>query len=34
VPACLNVITDPKPISPGSIVLAMVAGFDVSNFFK
>jgi len=34
VPACLNVITDPKPISPGSIVLAMVAGFDVSKFFK
>lgn len=33
-PACLNVITDPKPISPGSIALAMVAGHDVSKFFK
>lgn len=33
-PACLNVITDPKPISPGSIALAMIAGHDVSKFFK
>ncbi|MGB9699854.1 MAG: thiamine pyrophosphate-binding protein [Thermodesulfobacteriota bacterium] len=33
-PACLNVVTDPKPISPGSIALAMVAGLDVSKFFK
>ncbi len=33
-PACLNVMTDPKPISPGSIALAMVAGHDVSKFFK
>lgn len=33
-PACLNVLTDPKPISPGSIALAMVAGLDVSKFFK
>lgn len=34
VPACINVLTDPKPISPGSIALAMVAGHDVSKFFK
>jgi len=33
-PACLNVVTDPQPISPGSIALAMVAGLDVSKFFK
>lgn len=33
-PVCLNVLTDPKPISPGSIALAMVAGLDVSKFFK
>lgn len=34
VPACLNVLTDPKPISPGSIALAMVSGVDVSKIFK
>ncbi len=34
VPACLNVLTDPKPISPGSIALAMIGGVDVSKFLK
>jgi acetolactate synthase-1/2/3 large subunit len=34
VPVCINVMTDPKPISPGSIVLAMLGGADVSRFFK
>jgi hypothetical protein len=27
-------MTDPKPISPGSIALAMIGGVDVSKFFK
>ncbi|MDJ0787372.1 MAG: thiamine pyrophosphate-binding protein [Myxococcota bacterium] len=26
-PACLNVMTDPEPISPGSVALAMVGGY-------
>jgi len=34
VPVCINVMTDPKPISPGSIGLAMIGGVDVSKFFK
>ena len=34
VPVCINVMTDPKPISPGSIALAMIGGVDVSKFFK
>ncbi len=34
VPVCINVLTDPKPISPGSIGLAMIAGADVSKFLK
>ena len=33
-PVCINVMTDPKPISPGSIALAMIGGVDVSKFFK
>lgn len=32
-PACINVITDPVPISPGSIALASMGGVDVSKFF-
>jgi acetolactate synthase I/II/III large subunit len=31
--ACINVITDPEPISPGSIALASMGGVDVSRFF-
>jgi hypothetical protein len=27
-------MTDPKPISPGSIALAMIGGVDVSKFLK
>ena len=34
VPVCINVMTDPKPISPGSIGLAMIGGVDVSKFLK
>jgi acetolactate synthase-1/2/3 large subunit len=34
VPVCINVLTDPKPISPGSIGLAMIGGVDVSKFLK
>ncbi len=34
VPVCINVMTDPKPISPGSIALAMIGGTDVSKYFK
>ena len=34
VPACINVMTDPKPISPGSIALAMIGGVDISRFLK
>jgi len=34
VPVCINVLTDPKPISPGSIGLAMIGGADVSKFLK
>jgi acetolactate synthase-1/2/3 large subunit len=34
VPVCINVMTDPKPISPGSIALAMIGGVDVSKFLK
>jgi acetolactate synthase-1/2/3 large subunit len=34
VPTCLNVMTDPKPISPGSIGLAMIGGVDISRFLK
>ena len=34
VPVCINVLTDPKPISPGSIALAMIGGVDVSKFLK
>ena len=34
VPVCLNVLTDPKPISPGSIGLAMIGGADISRFLK
>jgi len=33
-PVCINVMTDPKPISPGSIALAMIGGVDVSKFLK
>jgi acetolactate synthase-1/2/3 large subunit len=33
-PVCINVLTDPKPISPGSIALAMIGGVDVSKFIK
>ena len=33
-PVCINVMTDPKPISPGSIGLAMIGGVDVSKFLK
>ncbi len=34
VPVCINVLTDPKPISPGSIGLAMIGGADISRFLK
>jgi acetolactate synthase-1/2/3 large subunit len=34
VPVCINVVTDPKPISPGSIGLAMIGGADISRFLK
>ncbi len=34
VPVCINILTDPKPISPGSIALAMIGGVDVSKFLK
>jgi acetolactate synthase-1/2/3 large subunit len=34
VPVCINVLIDPKPISPGSIGLAMIGGVDVSKFLK
>ncbi len=32
-PACINIVTDPEPISPGSIALASMGGVDVSKFF-
>lgn len=32
-PSCINIITDPEPISPGSIALASMGGVDVSKFF-
>ena len=31
---CINVMTDPKPISPGSIALAQMGGVDVSKFME
>jgi len=31
---CLNVMTDPRPISPGSIALAQMGGVDVSKFME
>ena len=31
--SCINIITDPEPISPGSIALASMGGVDVSRFF-
>ena len=30
--ACINVMTDPEPISPGSLALAAMGGYDVSKF--
>ena len=30
--ACINVVTDPEPISPGSLALAAMGGHDVSKF--
>lgn len=30
--ACINVMTDPEPISPGSLALAAMGGHDVSQF--
>jgi thiamine pyrophosphate-dependent acetolactate synthase large subunit-like protein len=32
--ACINVITDPEPISPGSLALASMGGHDISEFMK
>jgi thiamine pyrophosphate-dependent acetolactate synthase large subunit-like protein len=32
-PACINIMTDPVPISPGSVALASMGGVDVSKFF-
>jgi acetolactate synthase-1/2/3 large subunit len=34
VTACINVLTDPTPISPGSLALAMIGGVDVSKFME
>jgi acetolactate synthase-1/2/3 large subunit len=31
---CINVMTDPRPISPGSIALAQMGGVDVSRFME
>ena len=30
--ACVNVMTDPEPVSPGSIALAMLGGYKVEGF--
>ena len=30
-PACLNVMTDPEPVSPGSVALAMVGGYKLAG---
>ncbi|MCP4665475.1 MAG: thiamine pyrophosphate-binding protein, partial [Deltaproteobacteria bacterium] len=32
--SCINIITDPVPISPGSLALAQMGGFDVSKFME
>ena len=32
--SCINIITDPVPISPGSLALAQMGGIDVSKFME